>query len=560
MSEAWAVTDEMITKDAWGYARDVVEKRIPACELVRLSAQRAIEMLERSDIYFDDNAAARPIRFANFISHLKGPKAGEPIVFEPWQKFLITQVYGWKREDGKRLRRSVYIEVPRKSGKSTLCSVLSLYHLMADNESSAEVYSAATSRDQARIVFGDAQAMVRNSVHLSRHLTVNRSCISFEKANSKFEPLSADAGSLEGRSPSFSVVDELHVHKTPEVYDVLNVASGARAQPLLFTITTAGVNREGVCYQVRDYAIKILQGHVDDDSFFSLVYGIDEEDDWRDQEAWKKANPNWGVSVQPDDLTRLAKQAEESPSSETNFKTKRLNVWCSTDSAWLSMSSWDACNLERPPMEHWKGKPCYIGLDLASVNDFACVAYLFQDNGILYPYVSNYLPYDTILDKSGAMGSKYREWLDAGYITATDGSVTDLSYIREELFSAAELYDIKQIAFDPYGALQLVTELMDHGLPLVKFPQNIMSMSDPSKELEKAILSKNLAHGNDPVLRWMASNAVIWTDQNDNIKVKKNSAANKIDGVIALIMALGRMKVHAGLQPSIYETRGIRTI
>ena len=429
----WAVSDEELAKVAWGYAEQVVKGKIPACMNVRRSCQAALDIRKRKDIEFDATAAARPIRFASFIRHLKGPKAGEPIEFEPWQMFLISQVYGWKRPDGKRLRRSVYIEVPRKSGKSTLCSVLSLYHLMADGEPSAEVYSAATSRDQARIVFGDAQAMAKGSSHLSKHLTVNRSCISFETKNSKFEPLSADAGSLEGRSPSFAVVDELHVHKTPEVYDVLNVASGARAQPLLFTITTAGVNREGICYQVRDYAIKILEGHVDDDTFFSLIYGVDEEDDWRKPETWIKANPNYGVSVQPDDLARLAKQAEESPSAETNFKTKRLNVWCSTNSAWLSMAAWDACDKPRPPISHFKGQPCYIGLDLASVNDFASVALIFQEGGNLYPFVYNYLPMDTITDKAGAMGAKYREWLDQGYIIATDGSVTDLNYIKQQV-------------------------------------------------------------------------------------------------------------------------------
>lgn len=284
------LTEQEICDTAWRYAEQVVNGEQPACEYIRLSCQRALDMRARTDITFDTAAAVRPIRFANFIKHLKGPKAGEPIQFEPWQMFLISQVYGWKRADGLRLRRSVYIEVPRKSGKSTLCSVLCLYHLMADAEASAEVYSAATSRDQARIVFGDAQAMARGSGDLSKHLTINRSTIAFQRANSKFEPLSADAGSLEGRSPSFSVVDELHVHKTPEVYDVLNVASGAREQPLLFAITTAGVNREGICYQQRDYAVKVLQGHVDDDTFFSLIYGIDDADDWRDPDVWVKAN------------------------------------------------------------------------------------------------------------------------------------------------------------------------------------------------------------------------------------------------------------------------------
>jgi phage terminase large subunit-like protein len=391
-------------------------------------------------------------------------------------------------------------------------------------------------------------------------LTVHRSSISHQATNSKFEPLSADAGSLEGRNPSFSVVDELHIHKTPDVYDVLNIASGARERPLFLSISTSGVDREGICYQVRDYSLKVLQGLVDDDSFFSMVYGIDDGDDWRDPAVWQKANPNYGVSVQPDDLARLAKQAEESPSAETNFKTKRLNVWCSTNSAWLSMGAWEACDKPRPPLESWKGQACYMGLDLASVNDFASVALLFQKDGELYPYVFNYLPMDTIVDKSGAMGAKYREWMEAGYIVATDGSVTDLRYIKEKIIETCEMFHVKQIAFDPYGAHELVSELLDQGLPMVKFPQNIMNMSDPAKEFEKAVLSKRLVHGQDPVVSWMAGNAVIWADVNDNIKVKKDAPANKIDSIIAIIMALGRMKVHAGLAPSPYESRGIRTL
>lgn len=551
---------DKIMEDAWGYATGVLEGEIPACDYIKKSCSLALALKDRDDIYFDEDAALRPIKFAGFIKHLKGPLAGKPIELEPWQKFLVSQIYGWKTLNGNRLRRSVYIEVPRKSGKSTLCSVLSLYHLMADGEASAEVYSAAISRDMARIVFGDAQAMARASAELSKHLVIHRSNIFYRKTNSKLEPLSADANQLEGRSPSFAVIDELHVHKTPDVYDVLNVASGARLCPILFAISTAGVNREGICYQVRDYAIKILDGHVDDDTFFSMVYGIDDDDDWRAPASWIKANPNYGVSVQPDDLARLAKQAEESPSAETNFKTKRLNVWCNTSSAWLSMTAWDACNHPRPPMSHFIGKPCYIGLDLASVSDFACIAYLFEEDGYLFPYIKNYLPMDTITDKSGVMGSSYREWLDLGHITATDGSVTDLGYIKDELLKAFETYRIKECAFDPYGALQLVTELQDLNLPMVKHSQSIMAMSDPSKELEKAILNKSLAHGGDPVLRWMASNAVIWTDQNDNIKVKKQQAANKIDGIIALIMALSRFKVSGGLKPSPYEGRGIRTL
>ena len=549
-------------KTGWEYAENVISGKQAASYYLKQACQRALDdkkNAKKRGYYYDSVAVNRVIKFFGFLKHLKGPLAGKPFELADWQIFIVSQLYGWFRTaDNLRRFRTAYIEVPRKSGKSTLCSGLSLYHLVADKESAAEVYTAATTRDQARIVFGDAQTMVKHNTNLNKHLKAHRSAILHDASGSKFEPLSSDAGSLEGRNPSFSVVDELHVHKSPEIWDVLNVASGARAQPMIFAITTAGTNQEGICYEIRDYVTKILDNLVEDDTFFSAIWTIDENDDWRDPEVWKKANPNYGISVFPDDLERLAKQAMESPSGETNFRTKRLNEWMNSSQAWIGSHDWNKNTKERPAIESWKGQPCYVGLDLASVSDFASMCILFQKDGIIYPYIQHYLPEDTVKNTSGQLGVKYDTWVKQKYITVTEGNVTDLSYIQNDLEKIMGQYDVREIAYDPYGASQITASLLEKGAPMVKFSQGIMNMSDPSKELEKHILSGDIAHGQDPVLGWMISNCVLYIDPNDNIKIKKEMNKNKIDGVIALVMALGRMKVNGGLTSSIYESRGMR--
>ncbi len=552
----------------WSYAERVVAGTQPAAKPLLHACNRAIEdrnnhSSPESKFYYDSEAANRCIKFFGFLRHLKGPLANTPLELADWQIFIVSQLYGWKRRsDNYRRFRTAYVEVPRKSGKSTFCSGLTLYGLIADNESAAEVYAAATTRDQARIVHGDAQQMVKKSPQLLQHLKVHRSAILHDASGSKFEPLSSDAGSLEGRNPSFSVVDELHVHKSSEIWDVLNVASGARAQPIIFAITTAGTNREGICYELREYCMKVLDPHLDveDDTFFAAIWTIDTDDDWRDPEVWRKANPSYGISVFPDDLERMARQAMESPTAETNFRTKRLNQWMSSSAAWITSQDWDATAGTLPPIEHFAGKPCYIGLDLASVSDFASMALIFVEDGKLYPYVQHYLPEDTVANATGFIGNKYREWTNAGYITTTEGNITDLSYIEQDVLKAMGTYNVREIAYDAYGATQLSASLIEKGAPMVKFAQGIMSMSDPSKELEKAVKAKTICHGGDPVLSWMMSNCVLYIDPNDNIKIKKEGEKNKIDGVIALVMALGRLKVNGGLQMDVYRNRGIRTL
>lgn len=556
-----------LNKEAWEYAEQVVAGKIPAGAYVKQQCQNALDRREAvkagtCPYTYDPQKAVKPALFSKLMcKHLKGPLAGEAILFDSWQLFMITQIYGWFREDGRRVVRTVYFEVPRKNGKSTICSVLGLYHLFADNEASAEIYSAAKTRDQARIVFGDAQAMVRGSSALTAQLGVHRNNIHHLPTNSKFEPLASDAGSLEGRNPSFSIVDEVHTHPNPEVWDVLAVASGARAQPLQFGITTAGTNREGVAYQLRDYLIKVIQGQVEDDSFWGQIYTIDSDDDWRASSSWAKANPGYGKSVQPDDMERLAKQAGESPSARVNYLTKRLNVWQNSSEAWLNMNDWDKCGMtERPPMESFKGQPCYLGLDLASVSDFACVSVLFPQDGKVYQYVQSFLPEDTVYNKAGSMGRLYQQWAEEGRIIMTEGNVNDLKYMKEYILKLCETYNVKEIAFDPWGANELSADLLDRGLPMTKVGQGMGSMSGPSKSYEKIVKAATLVHGNDPVLNWMASNCEAYHDVNENVKIRKGTETAKIDGIIASIMALGRLEIHGGLKDSVYNTRGIRTL
>ena len=556
-----------LNRQAWEYAEQVVSGDIPACGYVRKQCQNALDRRKAAEAgtckySYDPQKAVKPALFSKMMcKHLKGPLAGEPIELDAWQLFMVTQIYGWFREDGYRVVRTVYFEVPRKNGKSTICSVLGLYHLFADKEASAEVYSAAKTRDQARIVFGDAQAMIRGSRALLDQLGVHRSNIHHTTSNSKFEPLASDAGSLEGRNPSFSIVDEVHTHPNPEVWDVLAVASGARSQPLQFGITTAGTNREGIAYQLRDYLIKVITGQVEDDSFWGQIYTIDEGDDWTQPSSWAKANPGYGKSVQPDDMERLAKQAGESPSARVNYLTKRLNVWQNASEAWLNMNDWELCGkLPRPPMSEWKGQPCYIGLDLASVSDFACVSVLFPKDGLVYQYVQSFLPEDTVYNKGGSMGRAYQQWADEGRIILTEGNVNDLRYIKEHILRLCETYNVKEIAFDPWGANELSADLIDRGLPMVKVGQGIGSMSGPSKSYEKLVKASKLIHGDDAVTNWMAGNCEAFYDVNENVKVRKSIEANKIDGIIASIMALGRLEVHGGLRESIYNVRGIRTL
>lgn len=530
------------------YAKDVVAGKIPAGRFVKAACKRQIEDLKRwkakgAAYRFDAARANKVCRFIELLPHIKGPKAGEPIVLEPWQVFILTTVFGWVKADGSRRFRRVYIEVPRGNGKSALSSGVGLYMLCGDGEGGAEVYSFATTRDQAKIVFGDAQNMARRTPGLRTHfgVDVNAHNINVLRTASKFEALSAEGSTLDGLNTHFACVDELHAHKTRAVYDVVETSIGKRAQSLLWVITTAGSNRAGICYEVRGFVIKVLAGVAKDESQFGIVYGLDEEDDWTTEEALIKANPNWGISVMPEVLLPLQAKAMTMPSAANNFKTKHLNEWVNADTAWMDMRAWDTCKDTTLDPEQFAGEPTYVALDLASKVDIAAKIALHERtiDGKAHYYVFGqyYLPRDTV---ERGENSQYQGWEHMELLTVTDGAVIDFDVIEQDLLADCSRFEVREVPYDPFQATQLSTRMAAQGVPMVEMRPTVLNFSEPMKQLEALVLQGRLHHNGDPVLAWMMSNVVAHMDAKDNIYPRKERPENKIDGVVALIMALGR--------------------
>lgn len=539
------------------YAEQVVACEILACRWVQRACQRQLNDLARfksksSPYFFNPKLTDKDGRsfypadnlcgFIERLPHVKGPLAGEPIQLEPWQAFILTTVFGWVKPDGKRRFRRSYIEVPRGNAKSTLSSALALYMLTADQEGGAEVYSLATTRDQARIVFGDAQTMARRSPGFRRRFSVEVGAHNMHvlASGSKFEALSAEGSTLDGLNIHFGCVDELHAHKTRTVYDVVETGTGKRDNSLLWVITTAGSNRAGICYEVRTFVTKLLDDVFEDDTQFGIIYGLDDGDDWTNENALIKANPNWGISVRPEILGPLQAKAMQLPSAVNNFKTKHLNEWVNADTAWMDMRAWDACADTSLDIDNFIGQPCWIGLDLASKTDIAALILIFAHPEIADAYLTfgkYYLPEDTV---HGAGNSQYSGWMRIDRLTVTPGNVIDFSWIEADLLDMASRFAIQAVAFDPFQATQLSTRMLGEGLPMIEVRPTVLNFSEPMKILEALVLQKKLAHDGDPVLTWMASNVVAHLDVKDNIYPRKERPENKIDGIVALIMALSR--------------------
>ena len=525
------------------YAADVLGGKIPACKWVKLAADRQLADLKtyagsRSPYVFDENEANRVCKFIELLTHTKGELAGTRIHLEPWQVFILTTVFGWlRRADGCRRYRRAYVEVSRGNGKSTLCSGIGLYCLLADREGGAEVYSFATTRDQAKIVFGDAKVMAERNAALRQKfgLQVLANALYVPQTNSTFQAKSAEGSTLDGLNTHLAIIDELHAHKTRAVYDVVETSTGKRKNSLMFVITTAGFDTSGICYEVRTMVTKVLEKSVVDETQFGIIYGLDEGDDWTTVEALEKANPNWGISVRPEIITSLMKKAIALPSAVNNFKTKHLNIWCSASSAWMDMQAWEAgeINVDRSDFE---GQPCYIGLDVGAKNDVTAKVLLFPVGKSFVVFADFYLP-EAAVEKS--TNSQYRGWVEEGWITQSGGAMTDLARIEEDIRDDLSRFDVKGIAYDPWNALQLATNLGNDGAPMVEYRNTVQNFSDPMKSLEALVQDKRVNHDGNPVLRWMMGNVVAKLDAKDNIFPRKERYENKIDGVVALIMALG---------------------
>ena len=549
------------------YARQVAAGEIPACKWTIEAVKRQIDDLRRApgegwQWVFDEARAARPCEFVELLPHIKGKWARERrlIVLDAWQCFIVTTVFGWVHKDtGLRRYREAYIEVPRKNGKSLLSAGIGLYMLSADGEQGAEVYSAATTRDQARIVFEDAQGMAERTPDMRTYLgvVILKHCITVAHTSSKFLPLAAEASTQDGLNVHCAIVDELHAHRKRDLYDVIDTARGAREQSLMWLITTAGTDRSGICYERRTHITKILDRVIEDPTMFGIIYSIDDQDDPQDPATWAKANPNWMVSVLPDDMHAAARKASAMPSALNNFLTKRLNVWVNGESPWMDMRAWEKCADSSLQLSDFAGEKCWSGLDLAQKKDFAAYVKVFERDGTWYVFTRLYLN-ELAVQESG--NAHLSGWARSGYVQVTDGDITDFDVLAEDMRSDCRLFDMQEIAFDPALSMYFAGKLIEEGLPLVEITQRALFFTPPLIQVENLVLEKKLKFDGNPVMTWMVSNLVVKVSKFNELRSPtKERPENKIDGPMAMLMALGRAMVSAP-EPSVYETRGIRTL
>ncbi|HEL2509586.1 TPA: terminase TerL endonuclease subunit [Streptococcus suis] len=512
--------------------------------------------------HYDEAKADRAVTFINNLSHTKGKWAGKRFDLLPWQEQIVRDLFGIVKEDGNRQFLTAYIEIPKKNGKSELAAAIALYLLYADNEASAEVYGAACDRNQASIVFDVAKQMVQMSRPLekrSKIMGATKRIVNYSNAGF-YQVLSAETGTKHGLNVSGLVFDEIHAQPNRHLYDVLTKGSGdAREQPLFFIITTAGTDRNSICYELHTKALDILNGRKKDTSFYPVVYGLSDEDDWNDEENWRRANPSLGHTIGIDRVREAYQQALDNPAEENVFKQLRLNMWTSSSVAWIPEHVYAKGN-DPIQYERLKGRSCYAGLDLSSTSDITAFVLVFpprfeEENYIVLPYF--WLPEDTLELRCRRDHVLYDVWERHGYIKTTEGNVVHYGFIEKFIEDLSEIYHIKEIAYDRWNATQMVQNLEGMGLTMVPFGQGYKDMSPPSKELYKLMMEGKIQHGGHPVLKWMGQNVVMRQDPAGNIKPDKEKSVEKIDGIVALIMGLDRCIRHQTDGGSVYDERGI---
>lgn len=543
------------------FARATVRRKGGA-RLVKLACARHLRDLKRKDVHFDAAKAAWAIEFFSHLRHSKGASAGKPFILEPWQAFIVGSLFGWRAaKGGLRRFRTAYVEVPRKNGKSTLSAGLALLLAFFDEEPGAEVFCAATKRDQARIVFEEAQRMVKASPSLKKRITSFVGNLHIVATAQKLQPLGADADSMDGLNIHGAIVDELHAHKTRAMVDVLETATGARAQPLIFYITTAGYDRHSVCWERHAHAERILETVIADDATFAFIAAAEERDDWRKPATWAKANPNLGVSVAVDDLERKVRRALEIPAEQNAFRRLHLNQWTEQEVRWLDVAAWDECGgpLDWLALrEAMRGLECFLGMDLASSLDVSAVVAWFPGVGVVLPWF--WIPEAGMRQRVERDRVPYDQWTEQGAVFATPGEVTDQDEIQRFIIETiSTTYQVREIAYDAWNATQLAVRLNGAGATCVSLAQTIGMMSESVKRIEELVIGRKLQHGGHPVLRWMASNCETHSDSYGNRKLKKpdRSEAKRVDGMVALAMAVSRELRREVPGGSVYEERGL---
>ena len=531
------------------YALAVLDGYYVTGHLVKLACQRHLDDLKnghKRGLYFDERAADRAIKSFTWLRHTKGPKAGQPFYLEPWQKFCIGSVYGWKKKDGTRRFETVYEEIGRGNGKSTKGAGIGIYGLAWDGENAAEVYSAATKRDQAKIIFKEALRMVRRSPK------VRAVCRPFNNKiegpqEGEFTALSSDASTQDGLNPSTTLLDELHAHKTRAMYDVLQSAEGKRAVSLLWAFTTAGDGsaEHTVCREQRDLAEKILTGVVKDDSYFAYIATIDEGDDWRDENCWIKANPNLGVSISIEKLRTQCERAKVSPAQESEFRRKRCNQWVNISKRWITPEVWAKGAKPAFDLAELEGRECFGAIDLSTKTDLTAFTLVWppvnrdDPKEPWYTWAWYFIPEEHLARRVKQDQVPYDKWRDQGFLKATSGARIDYAEVRKCINEQCTRFRPTSIAIDPWNAAGMETDLTKDGFEIIEFRQGLRSYSNASKEFEALFMAGLMRHGGHPVTAWMASNVTLKIDDNENYMPKKAGKKLRVDGIMTITMAVG---------------------
>ena len=569
---------------AAAYESDVLSGVRPACKWVRLACERNRRDRDRSGFAFgfDAEEAARVCGAVELLPHIKGEYAKPQYIegkvvypklrLEPWQCWILCTMFGWRaiKADGSfglRRFRTALIMVPRKNGKSVLSAAVMLFMLTADGEAGAECYSAATTRDQAKIVAEIGWEMSKRSPDFCAQFGVTVGAKTTRKIEvpataSKAEPLSADAHTLDGLNVSFACVDELHAHKTRGVWDVIETATGARDQPVIWAISTAGVETGGICYEQLSYLHKLLEGTLEDETYFGINYTVDEDDDWRDPAVWEKANPNFGVSVKPDDLARKAAKAAQSPASINNFLTKHLNVWVRAESTWMPMDKWHACGDPGLKIEDFADCQCWIGVDLAEIRDMAAVVALFKTDDGYAAFGRYFLPAETVQNSPVAQLSG---WVKTDALIETDGDVADYRRIEDTIYDWCQQFNVREICYDRAFASQMAQTLearIGDNPRQVKVQQGVEQMDPMMQTVLKLVLEGKFKHDANPVLAWMAGNVVCLLNHKGEMYPRKaggKDSPNKIDGIMAIFTALFQARSYEETEPQLFFLGGGRS-
>ena len=512
---------------------------------------------------FDERKARRVVRFIEALRHTKGEFHGQPFHLLPWQEKIIRDVFGTVRDDDLSMRQytTAYIEIPKKNGKSELGAAIALNMLINDDEWKAEVYSCASDRQQAAIVFDVAVDMVRQSPALMKRVKIIPSTrrMIYQPTGSIYQVLSSEVATKHGLNVSACIFDELHTQPTRALYDVMTQGSGdARKQPLWFLLTTAGTDRNSICWEVHQKALDILEGRKIDPRFYPVLFGLPDDADWTSEENWYRANPSLDHTITIDKVRDAFRKAQETPADENQFRQLRLNQWVKQSVRWMPMDKWDECGGVVDPYA-LEGRACYAGLDLSSTSDLTALVLVFPPTAEDEPYIALpffWLPEETLSLRVRRDHVPYDQWAKRGFIQTTEGNVVHYGFIERFICELGERYDIREIAHDRWNATMMVQTLEDDGFTMVPFGQGFKDMSPPTKELMRIVLEHKLCHGGHPVLRWNMDNAYVRTDPAGNLKLDKEKSTEKIDGVVALVMALDRAQrnLNGG---SVYDERGL---